>query len=41
MPVKIDATAQRSVEAEVEVRGSPEEVWRAISTGNGISAWFV
>src|SRR5690606_35616882 len=31
----------RYVEAEVEVPGSPEEVWRAIATGNGISSWFV
>jgi uncharacterized protein YndB with AHSA1/START domain len=41
MPVKKDETGQRSVEAEVEVPGSPEEVWRAIATGNGISSWFV
>src|SRR5262249_52278369 len=41
MPVRKDATGQRSVEAEVEVPGSPEEVWRAIATGNGISSWFV
>jgi uncharacterized protein YndB with AHSA1/START domain len=41
MPVKKDASGQRSVEAEVEVPGSPEEVWCAIATGNGISSWFV
>ena len=41
MPVKIDETGRRSVEAEVEVPGSPEEVWQAIATGPGISAWFV
>src|SRR5262245_37781243 len=41
MPVRKDAIGQRSVEAEVEVPGSPEEVWRAIATGNGISSWFV
>jgi hypothetical protein len=38
MPVKKDATGQRSVQAEVEVPGSPEDVWRAIATGNGISS---
>jgi len=41
MPVRKDATGQRSVEAEVAVPGSPEDVWRAIATGNGISSWFV
>jgi uncharacterized protein YndB with AHSA1/START domain len=41
MPVKRDNTGQRYVEAEIEVPGSPEDVWRAIATGNGISAWFV
>src|SRR5262245_11855398 len=41
MPVRKDATGQRSVEAEVEVPGSPEEVWRAIATGKGSSSWFV
>jgi uncharacterized protein YndB with AHSA1/START domain len=39
--VRKDATGQRSVEAEVEVPGSPDEVWRAIATGKGISSWFV
>lgn len=41
MPVKKDKDGQRFVEAEVEVPGSPEEVWRAIATGKGISSWFV
>jgi uncharacterized protein YndB with AHSA1/START domain len=41
MPVKKDPSGQRSVEAEVEVPGTPEEVWRAIATGPGISSWFV
>jgi uncharacterized protein YndB with AHSA1/START domain len=41
MPVKIDDSGRRSVEAEVEVPGTPEEVWQAIATGPGISAWFV
>ena len=31
----------RSVQAEVEVPGTPEQVWEAIATGPGISAWFV
>ena len=41
MPVRKGKDGQRSVAAEVEVPGSPEEVWRAIATGDGISSWFV
>ncbi len=41
MPVKKDKDGQRSVSAEVEVPGSPEQVWEAIATGEGISSWFV
>jgi uncharacterized protein YndB with AHSA1/START domain len=41
MPVKKDPSGNRSVEAEVEVPGTPEEVWQAIATGPGISSWFV
>jgi uncharacterized protein YndB with AHSA1/START domain len=41
MPVKKDPSGRRSVEAEVEVPGSPEEVWQAIASGPGISSWFV
>jgi uncharacterized protein YndB with AHSA1/START domain len=32
---------QRSIEIEVKVSGTPEEVWRAIATGPGISSWYV
>jgi len=32
---------RRYVQAEVEVPGTPEEVWEAIATGRGISSWFV
>jgi uncharacterized protein YndB with AHSA1/START domain len=41
MPVRKGENGQRSVEAEIEVPGSPEEVWQAIATGKGISSWFV
>lgn len=41
MAVKKSDDGRRSVEAEVEVPGSPDEVWRAIATGGGISSWFV
>jgi uncharacterized protein YndB with AHSA1/START domain len=29
------------IELELEVRGTPEQVWEAIATGPGIAAWFV
>jgi uncharacterized protein YndB with AHSA1/START domain len=32
---------KRSIELEIEVAGTPEEVWRAIATGPGISSWYV
>jgi uncharacterized protein YndB with AHSA1/START domain len=41
MSVKIDGSGRRSVQVEVEVPGTPEQVWRAIATGPGITAWFV
>ena len=41
MPVQKDASGRRFVEAEVEVPGTPEQVWKAIATGPGISSWFV
>jgi uncharacterized protein YndB with AHSA1/START domain len=41
MPVKRDEAGTRYVQAEVEVPGTPEEVWEAIATGPGITSWFV
>jgi len=41
MPVKKDETGRRFVEAEIEVPGTPEEVWQAIATGPGVTSWFV
>jgi uncharacterized protein YndB with AHSA1/START domain len=41
MPVKKDPSGKRYVEAQVEVPGTPEDVWKAIATGPGISSWFV
>lgn len=31
----------RSIELEIEVPGTPEQVWQAIATGPGISSWYV
>jgi uncharacterized protein YndB with AHSA1/START domain len=41
MSVKKEPSGRRSVQVEVEVPGSPEEVWAAIATGPGVSSWFV
>jgi uncharacterized protein YndB with AHSA1/START domain len=41
MAMKKDALDRRWVEMEIIVPGTPEQVWRAIATGPGISAWFV
>ncbi len=34
-------TEQRSIEVAAEVSGTPEQVWEAIATGPGITAWFM
>lgn len=41
MSVEKEPSGRRSIQVEVEVPGTPEEVWRAIATGPGISSWFV
>lgn len=41
MGVQKDASGRRWVEVEVEVPGTPEEVWEAIASGPGVSSWFV
>ena len=41
MSVKIEASGRRSVQVEVEVPGTVQEVWEAIATGPGISSWFM
>ena len=41
MSVNIDPAGRRSVRVEVEVAGSPQDVWDAIATGPGVSSWFV
>lgn len=40
MPVTKDEN-RRSVALEIELPGTPEDVWRAIATGPGMSCWFV
>jgi uncharacterized protein YndB with AHSA1/START domain len=41
MSVKKEASGRRSIQVEVEVPGTPEEVWQAIASGPGVSSWFV
>jgi uncharacterized protein YndB with AHSA1/START domain len=41
MSVRVETSGRRSVQVEVEVPGTPEEVWQAIATGPGISSWFM
>lgn len=35
------ADTPRAIDLSIEVPGTPEEVWRAIATGPGISSWYV
>ena len=41
MPTQKDPSGRRFIAVETEVQGTAEEVWRAIATGPGITAWFV
>jgi uncharacterized protein YndB with AHSA1/START domain len=41
MSVRIDESGRRWVEAEIEVPGTPEQVWAAVASAEGISSWFV
>jgi len=41
MPVQKDPSGRRFIAIETEVPGTPEEVWQAIATGPGLTAWFV
>ena len=40
MSVKKEASGRRSIQVEIEVPGTPEDVWQAIASGPGISSWF-
>jgi hypothetical protein len=37
MPVRKDPSGERSVQVEVEVPGSPEEVWKALGSGTQVA----
>jgi uncharacterized protein YndB with AHSA1/START domain len=40
MSAKNEPSGRRSVQVEVEVPATPEEVWQALATGPGFSSWF-
>ncbi len=40
MPLKKDDNGKRWVEMELIVSGTPEQVWQAVATGPGNTAWF-
>ena len=40
MPIKKDDTGKRWVEMEFITPGTPEQVWQAVATGAGTTAWF-
>lgn len=40
MPIKKDPNGKRWVEMELVVPGTPEQVWHAVATGPGYTAWF-
>jgi uncharacterized protein YndB with AHSA1/START domain len=41
MPIKKDGNGQRWVEMDLLVPGTPEQVWAAMATGPGNTAWFI
>jgi uncharacterized protein YndB with AHSA1/START domain len=40
MPIKKDASGRRSIEMELVLPGTPEQIWEALATGAGNTAWF-
>jgi uncharacterized protein YndB with AHSA1/START domain len=40
MPIKKDGTGKRWVEMEFVAEATPEQVWQAMATGPGNTAWF-
>ena len=36
-----DPPETRAIDLDIEVPGTPEEVWEAVASGPGITAWFV
>ena len=41
MTINKEEPGRRSVEAEVDIEATPEQVWQAIATGPGVASWFM
>jgi uncharacterized protein YndB with AHSA1/START domain len=41
MSIKVEANGRRSMELAFEVEATPEQVWQAIATGEGVSSWLM
>lgn len=41
MSVQSDGSGKRWIQVEIEVPGTPEEVWKSIATGPGMECWFM
>lgn len=41
MSINSDNEGRRTIKAEVEIRATPEAVWKAIASGPGIASWFM
>jgi uncharacterized protein YndB with AHSA1/START domain len=40
-PERHDTDETRAIDLDIEVPGTPEQVWEAVASGPGITAWFV
>jgi uncharacterized protein YndB with AHSA1/START domain len=40
-PEQHDTSGSRAIDLDIEVPGTPEQVWEAVASGPGITAWFV
>ena len=40
-PEQPDKPETRAIDLDIEVPGTPEQVWEAVASGPGITAWFV
>ena len=41
MSIKVESNGRRSVEIAFEVEATPDQVWQAIATGEGVSSWLM
>jgi uncharacterized protein YndB with AHSA1/START domain len=41
MSIKVETNGRRSMELSFDVEATPEQVWQAIATGEGVSSWLM